>query len=66
MNQKTIEINGVIYNLVDDPNYVKHLPPLTWCQGCAFEFRDDMCEKIKYRTCYPEVGHKIIFVCNEL
>ena len=66
MNQKTIEINGVIYNLVDDPNYMLDLPPNTWCQGCAFEFLDDMCGKIKYTTCYPEVGHKIIFVCNEL
>lgn len=66
MNQKTIEINGVIYNLVDDPNFEMGLPSNTWCRGCAFEFRDDMCEKIKYRTCYPEVGHKIIFVCNEL
>lgn len=66
MNQKTIEINGVIYNLIDDPNYRQHLPPITWCQGCAFELRDDMCEKIKYTTCFPEKGHKIIFVCNEL
>lgn len=66
MNQKTIEINGVIYNLVDDPNYEKGFPANAWCQGCAFEFRDDMCEKIDYTTCYPRIGHKIILVCNEL